>query len=180
MIGRSALAQIRTLLEPLRARLHNMVARAVVQVVDDAAKLQRMQVGAAAGEDIDDGEHFQPYGFSSVPPKGAEAVVLFPNGDRSHPLVIVVSDRNTRPTGQADGEVSMYHPGGARVHLLANGDVQIDCAPGGQVLVSDGAGGAEPLVTKSQYDAHTHPTGVGPSGVPSNVATSGTTVLQGK
>lgn len=179
-MNRDALSQIRRLLDPLRARLQNLVARAVVQVVDDAAKLQRIQVGAAAGEDIDDGEHFQPYGFSSVPPAGAEAVALFPNGDRSHPLVIVASDRATRPTGQDSGEVSIYHPDGARIHLLANGDVQIDCASGGRVLVSDGSGGSEPLITKSQYDAHTHPTGVGPSGVPSNIATSGTAVLEGK
>lgn len=151
-MNRDTFGQIRRILDPLRARLQNLVARAVVQVVDDGAKLQRVQVGAAAGEDIDDGEHFQPYGFASVPPAGSEAVVLFPNGDRSHPLVIVASDRATRLTGQAAGEVAIYHPDGARVILRDGGDVEIYPGSGGEVRIGS-AGASDPVALKSDLQA---------------------------
>jgi phage baseplate assembly protein V len=157
-----------------------MVARAVVRVVDDTPSRQRLQVRALEDEDIDDGERWQQYGFSSVPLTGADAVVLFPGGDRGHPLVIAVDDRRHRPSGGDPGDVVVYHHDGARIHLQANGDVVISAKPGAKVFIDDGSGGAEPLVTKSQFDAHVHPTGTGPSGVPNNVATSGTTVLRGK
>lgn len=180
MINRDSLQQLQRLLGPLRNRLHNLVARAVVQVVSDGGTLQGMQIGALDGEDIDDAERFQEYGFTSVPLTGAEAVVVFPGGDRGHPLVVAVDDRRHRPTGLEAGEVAVYSETGARVLLKANGDIEIDAAPGGKVYISDGSGGTEPLITKSQFDAHVHPTGTGPSGAPTNAATSGTTVIEAK
>jgi hypothetical protein len=55
----------------------------------------------------------------------------------------------------------------------------IACPTGGKIYLHDG-GGSEPLITKSQFDAHKHPTGTGPSGFPDNAATSGTTIVEGK
>lgn len=171
---------LRDALRRLRTRIENTVARAVVQVVNDAGGLQALQLGALAGETVDDGEHVQQYGFSSVPMAGAEAVVVFPGGDRGHPLVVAVDDRRYRPTGGEPGEVRVYHKDGAVITLKENGDIVISAKPGSQVLIDDGAGGTEPLITKSQFDAHFHPTGTGPSGTPNNAATSGTTVVRGK
>lgn len=180
MVGRDLLQQLSHLLRPLRVQLQNMVARAVVQVVNDSAKLQGVQLGVLDGEDIDDGERFQQYGFTSVPMPGAEAVVVFPGGDRGHPLVVAVDDRRYRLTGLTGGEVAIYHKDGAKVLLKDGGDIEITAAPGGQVLIHDGSGGTEPLITKTQFDSHFHPTGVGPSGVPNNTATSGTDIIQSK
>lgn len=180
MIGRDILQQLGHLLRPLRMQISNLVARGVVQVVGDGSKLQSVQIGVLDGEDIDDGERFQEYGFSSVPLAGAEAVVVFPSGDHGHPLVVAVDDRRYRPTGLDPGEVAIYHKDGARIHLKANGDIVVSAKPGGEVFIDDGAGGAEPMITKSQFDAHVHPTGTGPSGTPNNAATSGTTVVRGK
>lgn len=125
----------------LSRRIANIVARAVVQLVDDAKKLQLLQVGVLAGETIDDAEHCQPYGFSSVPLAGAEAVVVFPNGDRSHPLAIAVSDRRYRPTGGQAGQVGLYHYLGAVLVMLANGTVEIRSA----------AGVAQPTIKGTSY-----------------------------
>lgn len=98
-----------------------MVARGVVQLVNDATQMQLLQIGVLAGEDIEgDGkgaEHFQPYGFSSVPLAGAEAVAVFPNGDRGHPLVVVVDDRRHRPTSGQSGEVCLYTDEGDVIRL---------------------------------------------------------------
>lgn len=180
-VGRDLVEQLRRhLIRPLSVRIANAIARAVVQGVNDGTKLQSVQLGVLDGETIDDGERFQQYGFTSVPIAGAEAVVLFPNGDRGHPLVVAVDDRRYRPNGWEPGEVGVYNFAGAVVKLTKDGNVIISAAPGCTVTVDDGSGLAEPLITKTQFDTHVHPTAVGPSAVPSNAAISGTTVLKAK
>ena len=179
------------LLRPLRNRIANLIARAVLQLVDDGKKQQLLQVGALAGETIDGVEYFQPYGFSAVPLPGAEAVLVFPNGDRGHAIAVSVADRRYRPTGGAPGEVTVYSNTGAKIVMLANGDIEVHPAPGGQVLVHD-AGSAVALATKADIDAlkswaatHAHTgvtTGAGTSGPPGVAppSASGTSVLKGE
>lgn len=159
MIDRRTLDAFRRLVAPLQARISRVVARAVVQLVDDSTKQQLIQLGVMAGEDIDECENFHPYGFTSVPLPGAEAVVLFPNGDRGHPLLVAVADRRHRPTGGEPGEVSLYTSAGSRVRLLADGNVEVTPGPGGEVFIRSEGGSAERLVKKSEFDGHTHPFG---------------------
>lgn len=111
------LADIRRILQPLRMRVQNSIARAVVQLVDDGKKLQEMQIGVLKGQDIPDAEHFQQYGLTSVPLEGAEAVVLFPNGDQGLPYVVATDDRRYRPTGNVAGEVFLYTDEGDLIKL---------------------------------------------------------------
>ena len=164
-ITRDQLDQLRHLLRPLATRVANTVARAVVNLVDDSKKMQLVQLGVLAGEPVAgrDGagcERFESYGLASVPDAGAEAVVLFPNGDRTHPLVVAVSDRRYRPTGGKSGDVVVYNKKGAKIILHADsGDIEIQPGAGGQVLIRDDGGNAEPLVRKSDFDGHTHPAG---------------------
>lgn len=155
-VDREFLSQLAHLLRPLVIRTVNTVARAVIQRADDGKKLQLVQLGVLAGETVDGAtgagaENFQPYGFTSVPLAGAEAVVVFPNGDRGHPLVVAVSDRRYRPSGGAPGQVTMYHHAGAKVTMLANGNIEVQPGPGGQVLVDDGAG-ASALPTMADFN----------------------------
>lgn len=157
-MDRGTLAQLGHLLRPFATRLANTVARAVVQLVDDSTKLQLLQLGVLAEETVDGAEHHQPYGFASVPLEGAEAVVLFPNGDRSHPLVVSVSDRRHRPTGGQPGQVMVWHPDGAKVTLLAGGNIEVQPGPGGEVLIREEGGDVEPLVKRSEFLAHGHAT----------------------
>lgn len=139
-IDREMLSQLGHLLRPIAMRAANAVARGVVQLVDDSKKLQLVQLGVLEGEDVPDGEHHQSYGFASVPLVGAEHVTIFPNGDRGHPLVIAISDRRHRPTGGQPGQVTMHHYAGAKVTMLANGDVVVQ--PGGSGVVRLGSGAA--------------------------------------
>lgn len=146
--------QFRELLRPLQVRLANAIARAVVQLVDDGMKLQLLQLGVLAGEEVDDAEHFQGYGFSSVPLPGAEAVVLFPGGDRAHPLVIAVDDRRHRPTGGAPGEVVLYCKYGQRIRFLEDGTAEI-VAGNVEVRAAEG-------VPLTPLDELVHGTGIDP------------------
>lgn len=109
------------LVAPLRARVQMMLARAVVQLVDDAKGIQSLQLAALADELIEGAERMQDYGFTSVPFPGAEAVVAFPGGLRSHGLVIAVGDRRYRLKGLLPGEVAIYDDLGQQVVLKRDG-----------------------------------------------------------
>lgn len=124
-IDRETLRQLSHLVRPLATRVANSLARGVVHLVDDSKKMQRVQLGVLADEDVEGdtgAEHFQPYGFTSVPlPKDSsgapEPVVAFPNGDRGHPLVVVIADRRYRPTSSPAGEVVLYTDEGDTIRL---------------------------------------------------------------
>ena len=138
---REQLEQLEHVLRPLRRAQADVVARAVLQLVDDSGSLQVVQV--AVPETRPDAEHFQPYGFFSVPLAGAEGVALFPGGDRGHPLVIVMSDRRYRPTGQEPGTAGIHNQTGARVVVL----------PDDTVEARSESGTAAALATKADLDA---------------------------
>ena len=119
--------QLRKLLRPLATRVANMVSRAVVQLPDDTAKLQLLQLSVGPDETRDRCERFQEYGLTSVPLEGAEAVVLFPNGRRDHGLVVAVADRRYRLAGLSPGDVALYRAGG--LHLVLREDRASITAP---------------------------------------------------
>lgn len=130
-------ALVHNYITPLRRDVANMTARAVVQLVSNLPSIQTMQVGVLDGESVDEIEHYQPYGFSSVPPVGSNAIVLFPGGDRASGVVIVATERGTRPTDQEPGEVAIYHRSGARVEFKDNGDVLAYPSGAGVVRLGD-------------------------------------------
>jgi phage baseplate assembly protein V len=117
-----------------------MIARGVVKAVNSGGQMQIVQLGVMAGETLDDCEHFEPYGFTSKARAGAEAVAGFPNGDRAHPLVLVVGDRRYRVQGLEDGEVALYNDTGAKVVLLADGNIRCVPKSGGRVDITDSEG----------------------------------------
>lgn len=103
--------------------VQNIVARAVVTALNSAKKCQALGLSLIAGEQKEDVEHLEPYGFTSAAQDGAEAVALFPSGDRSHGLVLVVADRRYRLKGLARGEVAVYDDQGQSVTLTRTGIV---------------------------------------------------------
>lgn len=109
------------LLAPLARRIRLAAVRAVVTLINDATRMQGVQVKLLADEVADQVERFQNYGLTSVPHAGAEGIYLSLNGSRDHGVVICVDDRRYRLTGLADGEVALYDDIGQRVHLKRNG-----------------------------------------------------------
>ena len=117
--------RVSDMLRPLQMRVANMIVRSVVQRVNDSTKFQEMQLGIFVDDDNDECERVQQYGFTGVPLEGAEAVVLFPNGDRRHPLVICVDDRRFRPTDLEPGEVCTFNNAGASMLHKSDGTTEI-------------------------------------------------------
>lgn len=103
----------------------NMITRAVVTGVNAAKKCQALQVELMADEPKDDVEHLEPYGFTSSPHLDAEAIALFPDGDRSHGIIIMVSDRRYRVTGLKNGEVCLYTDEGDMIKMKRGRTIEI-------------------------------------------------------
>lgn len=102
------------------------IARATIKSVNDKTKLRQLDVEALQGEQLPAVEHFEGYGFTSVPVASddsgkAEAIVAFVGGSRSHPVVVAWGDRRSRPTGLAPGDSVIYHKNGSKVHLSSDG-----------------------------------------------------------
>lgn len=154
-MDRSLFRAIERMLQSLANRVKNMVVRGKVRLADDAKKQQRLQVDGFPGGPADDAEHFQAYGFSSIPLDGADAVIVFAGADRHHPLVVAVSDKRYRPTGGEPGEVTVYNHTGAKIKITKDGDVIVTPAAGREVQIKD-AGAAGKLVPLSEFLNHTH------------------------
>jgi phage gp45-like len=118
--------EIARLLDPVRRRVLLAIGRALLRGVDDAGGLQRMQVSLLGPETRDAVERVQPYGLTSVPLVGAEAVVVCVGGNRDHPVVVACDDPRLRPSGLQPGEVCVYGPEGQRILMKGDGTIEIE------------------------------------------------------
>jgi phage baseplate assembly protein V len=116
--------ELKKLLDPLKRRVDNMVARAVVSLINDSTGLQTLQVKILKGE-VRELERFQNYGFTSRPLAGAEALVVFVGGDRSHGVAVAVDDRRHRIKDLEPGESVMHNDQGDYVIIKKNREIHI-------------------------------------------------------
>ncbi len=153
----------------------NLISRCTVALVNAKGKLQALQIRMLAGEVKDGVEHLEPYGFTSHPHDGAEGVVVFPGGDRSHGVVIVVADRRYRLQGMKAGEVAVHDDQGQCVHLTREGIVvkgagkpititdapklRVECPIECTHDITDrvGEGGTSMAAMRDTYNDHDHP-----------------------
>lgn len=114
-------------------RIRNLLGIGRATLADDSGELQLLQVtegssGKGVGDRITDKvRRICEFGFTSVPPMGAEVLVACRNGQRSTPMVLATSHRPSRPRNLQPGDSALYDVRGARVQLTAAGLV-IDCA----------------------------------------------------
>lgn len=115
-------AQIRRVYFCLKKmNLKDLINRATVSAKNGARRLRTLQVQLLGGDIRESVEHFEPYGFTSEPHVGAEAIGLALGGDRDQTLAVVVADRRYRPTDLKDGEVCVFDDLGRKVYLSRNG-----------------------------------------------------------
>lgn len=164
------------------ADLRNLIGRALLALVDDARKMQEVQVELLDGESRAVAERFQDYGFTSVPEEGAEAIALAVGGSRSHMVVVAVDDRRYRKRDLKPGEVCVYSKFGDYVLLKADGTIEVkasskvyvdapeveatgDLRVRGNILcdgqVSDANGSMQEM--RDRYNVHTHGATPGPA-----------------
>jgi len=140
MATRETIQLVRRLLAPIARRVRLTVSRAVLDLINDTEGMQLVQVDLLSDELRSDVEHFQPYGFTSVPSQGAEGVYLSVGGDRSHGVVVCLADRANRKTGLQDGEVAVYHRDGAYALLDEDGHINLVTKTGSKTKLATGEG----------------------------------------
>ena len=106
-------------------RTLNMIARGVLEKTDDTSGVQVLGLSILEGERKDNVERFQNYGFTSSPTGEAEAIVVFPGGDRSAGVVVALDERGTRMTGLNPGEVAIYTNEGDSIVLGVTNEITI-------------------------------------------------------
>lgn len=104
-------------------RLQLMVAQGEVAMVGQD-KLQAKVLDDDVPPNI---KRVEPYGFSHRPHAGSQAYLVFPNGDRSLGIALIVGDRQYNLELEG-GEVALHDDLGQKVHLTRKG------------IVVDGAG----------------------------------------
>lgn len=115
---------------PVARRMRLSIGRGLIKLIDDTQKCQEVQVALLADEVHDKIERFQEFGFTSVPPEGAEAITVSVTADRSHSVVIATEDRRYRPKNLKQGEVALYtKQNGKRVYAKENGDLLLGSDP---------------------------------------------------
>ena len=130
----------------MRNSIANLLARGVVALGNSASKLQSLQLRLTADEVKDNMEHLEPYGYTASPLPGAEALAAFFGGDRSHGVVVVVSDRRFRLQELKPVEVALYTDEGHRFHFKRGRIIDIETVTL-NVKASDSVNFDTPLIT---------------------------------
>lgn len=117
------LAAIREATADMRGKINLMLGRGIVSKVSDVGAIQLIRGKLMDGEDYDQMERVQQYGFTSVPKAGAEFLSTFIGGNRDHSVIVAVDDRRYRLRGLKDGEMAIYDDQGQKVHLTRTGIV---------------------------------------------------------
>lgn len=101
-------------------RLQLLFAQGVATLVG----ADRVQAQVLDGEVLDNVARVEPYGFSYRPKAGAQTYLLFPAGDRSYGVAIVVGDKRYQMSLQ-EGEVALHDDEGNHVHIRRGGVVEV-------------------------------------------------------
>lgn len=112
---------VQKIMAPIVRRTLLMIGRGVYTRTLDPNGLAQVQLEALTGEVIDT-DRPQPFGFKSNPIEG-DAIFVCVNGNRDHPLVIVVDDRFC-PVDLGPGEICLYNANGDYTHFRNTGEIQ--------------------------------------------------------
>jgi phage baseplate assembly protein V len=102
-----------------------LVFRGVVTLIKAAGAVQLVQLDGLAGEQLQDAEYFQHYGYTSNPPAGTMCVVLPVGGKTAHGIIIATEHGTYRLRNLAPGETALYSDEGDSVLLKRGRIVQV-------------------------------------------------------
>ncbi|HBC0038460.1 TPA: phage baseplate assembly protein [Salmonella enterica] len=130
--------------------------RVVTGTVDSSTKVQLLQLGGLAGEQLDGAEYFQHYGLTSSPPPGSMGIAVPLNGHTSHTVVVATEHGAYRLTELKPGEVALYTDEGAKIVLKRGRVIEHECdvyrvkCNSFEVEAKDSAGFITPRLTASE------------------------------
>lgn len=119
------LTDLQRVLNSYKVRILNMFGRGFIESVDDSTQIQKIKAKIMAEESLDELERLQDYGFASKPLPNAEILVVFPNGNRGHGVVIKADDRRFRIKNLQNGEVAIYTDEGDKIHFKRGRKIEV-------------------------------------------------------
>lgn len=111
----------------LLRRVRALIDRTVLARVSYRGLVRVLQVSSRADTAMDGVEHLEPYGFTSHPLPGAEALVANLGGNSGRAIVLLVNDRRHRIVVN-EGETAIYHNDGDVVHIKNGGEIHVKAA----------------------------------------------------
>jgi len=172
--------------EETAGKTRGAIRRVTIRNVKDTGQTQTASAEVAAGIWRDNVEVMGMYGISSsVPEDGALAIMLSVGGDEGDPVLLPLGNPSNRMGGLAQGDVLIHTSGGDKIHLKADGNLDINLGsaavlsvPGGVTIdtpkvhitgdlevdgeVRDHTGTMQKM--RDQYNAHGHPDASPPPG----------------
>jgi len=106
-------------MNPIFRRLQLLFAHGKAALVGH----QKIQARVLEGEVLPNIDRIEPYGFSYRPKPGAQAYLLFPAGDRSYGVAIVIGDKQYNMQLE-ECEVALHDDEGNYVHIKRGGIVE--------------------------------------------------------
>jgi phage baseplate assembly protein V len=97
--------------------------RAVLTAINTKPPIALIQADGVAGEQLQDNELMQHYGYTSAPPAGTQAVVIPLGGKTAHGIIIATEHTSYRMKALKTGEVAIYDNLGQSVYLTRTGIV---------------------------------------------------------
>ena len=113
--------------------LANIFGLGRISLADDTDELQQLQITEKAygtgfiDRILDKVRRLTEFGFTSVPPVDAEAVMMRFGADRGGSVVIATSHRPSRPRNLKPGDTAVYDVRGAILKFTDTGTI-LDCA----------------------------------------------------
>ncbi|MDB5822158.1 MAG: putative baseplate assembly protein Gp45,Mu-like protein [Herminiimonas sp.] len=108
-------------IQRLYQRLLHVVGRGRVTQGNDTGNVQTLQLRLGPDELRDNTPRLAEFGFTSMPPVGSDAVLVFVGGDRSNGVVIATGHQASRLKNLKAGEVAIYDDQGQSVYLTRAG-----------------------------------------------------------
>lgn len=84
----------------------------------------KVQARVLDDETLNNIDRVEPYGFSYRPHPGCQTYLLFPSGDRSYGVAIVIGDRRYQMDLE-EGEVALHDDEGNHVHIQRGGVIEV-------------------------------------------------------
>lgn len=96
----------------------------VAQGVGVLIGADKVQVKVLDGEVLNNISRVQPYGYSYRPKAGCQTYLVFPAGDRSYGIALIIGDKRYQ-MDLKDGEVALHDDEGNHVHIQRGGVIEV-------------------------------------------------------
>jgi phage baseplate assembly protein V len=98
-----------------------MIGRAVIRAIKADGGRVLVTLDMLSGETSDGVELAEPFGFTSIPLAGSEAVTLAVMGERGNKIAISMGNRSVRPRDLSAGDSSQFDHRGQQIRIVKDG-----------------------------------------------------------